>query len=121
MDEITDFEAVAELFKILATPVRLHILAVLDASPKCVHEIVHEVGISQPLASQHLLLMREANLVTGVKRGRETIYSISDDHVTHIVVDAVAHINEKSLEKGTLPCAKPKTRDLHPTVCSPMA
>jgi hypothetical protein len=35
--------------------------------------------------------MREADLVVGVRRGREVAYVLADQHVAHIVHDALHH------------------------------
>ena len=67
--------------------------------PKCVHELTEELGISQPLASQHLRVLRSAHLVVGSRRGKEIAYSISDDHITHIIGDAIVHSNEVRHQK----------------------
>jgi hypothetical protein len=32
--------------------------------------------------------------VTGVRRGKETVYSLADDHVAHIARDALTHGGE---------------------------
>ncbi|RAD74801.1 transcriptional regulator, partial [Burkholderia multivorans] len=51
-------------------------------------------GLSQPLVSQHLKFLRGLHLV-GVNRiGREAYYSLKDDHVAHIILDALAHTVE---------------------------
>lgn len=88
--------AAADLLKVLAHPVRLAIVALLEPGPMCVHEIVDALGVSQPLASQHLRILRTARLIFGERRGREIAYGISDDHVAHIVRDAITHSNEES-------------------------
>lgn len=84
-----------DLLKTLANSHRLAIVMVLADGPRCVHELVDELGAAQPLVSQHLRLLRAAGLVQGERRGREIAYSLSDDHVAHIVADAVAHAAEK--------------------------
>ena len=52
------------------------------------------MGISQSLVSQNLRVLRTMGLVTGVRRGKETVYSLADDHVSHIARDAVNHWTE---------------------------
>ena len=88
------FVAVSEVFRSLASPVRVAIIDRLGHGEACVHELVEELGISQPLASQHLRVLRSANLVTGVRRGREVAYALADEHVAHIVGDALRHAGE---------------------------
>ena len=91
MSELTH---AADLLKAVANPVRMAMLLRIADEPKCVHELLEELGISQPLASQHLRILRSAHLVTGTRRGKEIVYAIADEHVTHIVRDAILHGNE---------------------------
>ena len=87
-------EAASELLKTLAAPVRLAILSALDEGPRCVHDLVDALGVSQSLVSQHLRVLRGARLVSAERRGREMEYRLSDDHVAHIIRDAIRHTEE---------------------------
>lgn len=87
-------DAASELLKTLAAPVRLAILVELGQGPRCVHELVDILGVSQPLVSQHLRVLRSARLVSAERRGREVAYSLLDEHVGHIVSDAIRHTEE---------------------------
>ena len=51
-------------------------------------------GISQPLASHHLRILREAHVIDREQQGRTTIYRLKDDHISHIVVDVYEHTRE---------------------------
>lgn len=88
-------ESSVEMFKALANPLRLRILVELMASPQCVHDLIKATEASQPLVSQHLRVLRQARLVSGQKARREIEYSISDDHIAHIVRDALLHNSEE--------------------------
>lgn len=88
------FEAAADLLRALANPHRLAIVAELDGGARCVHELVDALGVSQPLVSQHLRILRASHLVRTERRGREVAYSLGDEHVFHIVHDAVMHATE---------------------------
>lgn len=87
-------EAAAELLKALANPLRVGVVRELAAGPRCVHELVDALGVAQPLVSQHLRVLRQARLVVGRRRGREMAYELADDHVAHIVLDAIHHAEE---------------------------
>jgi ArsR family transcriptional regulator, zinc-responsive transcriptional repressor len=88
-------EPAAGLFKALGSPLRLAVVTALDeAGPLCVHELVSRLDVPQPLVSQHLRILREADVVRGVRRGKEIAYEIADDHVAHVVRDAVRHTGE---------------------------
>jgi ArsR family transcriptional regulator, zinc-responsive transcriptional repressor len=87
-------DAAGELLKTLAAPVRLAIVVELARQPRCVHDLVDALGASQSLISQHLRVLRSAQLVAGSRRGREVEYRLVDEHVAHIVHDAIRHSEE---------------------------
>jgi DNA-binding transcriptional ArsR family regulator len=84
------------LFKALANPLRLGIVQLLEGHPRCVHELVHELAVPQPLVSQHLRVLRAAHLVATERRGKEVLYSLPDAHVASIANDAIRHVRERS-------------------------
>jgi DNA-binding transcriptional ArsR family regulator len=51
-------------------------------------------GLPQPLVSQHLRILKAAGVVAGERCGREVHYRLVDQHLAHIVLDAVAHAGE---------------------------
>src|SRR4051812_15510540 len=83
-----------DLLRALAAPVRIAIVLELRESPCCVHDLVDALSVPQPLVSQHLRVLKAAGVVHGQRRGREVVYALVDDHLAHIVVDAVAHAEE---------------------------
>ncbi|GAA0897122.1 metalloregulator ArsR/SmtB family transcription factor [Pseudonocardia zijingensis] len=86
--------AAGDLLRALAAPVRIAIVLQLLESDRCVHDLVDALEVAQPLISQHLRVLKSAGVVHGQRRGREVVYSLVDDHLAHIVVDAVAHVEE---------------------------
>ena len=90
------YEAAGELLKVLSAPARLAIVSELAEQPRFVHELVERLGMSQPLVSQHLRVLRGARLVGVERHGREAVYSLADQHVAHIVADAIHHSTEDS-------------------------
>jgi ArsR family transcriptional regulator, zinc-responsive transcriptional repressor len=89
-----DYEAAGALLRALSSPLRIAIITELGGGARCVHELVDALAVSQPLVSQHLRILRRAGLVSGARRGREIEYSLTDEHVAHIVADAVLHAGE---------------------------
>lgn len=81
----------AELFKVLGAEVRLAIVVELATAPRSVQELVDTLGVRQPLVSQHLRVLRSARLVTAERRHRQRLYRLVDEHVRHIVADALQH------------------------------
>lgn len=88
--------AAGELLRALAAPVRIAIVLQLRDADRCVHELVDALDVAQPLISQHLRVLKAADVVRGERRGREVVYRLVDDHLAHIVVDAVAHVQEET-------------------------
>ncbi len=88
--------ATGELLRALAAPVRIGIVLQLLQSELCVHQLVEALGVTQPLVSQHLRVLKTAGVVQGERRGREITYRLADDHLAHIVLDAVAHASERA-------------------------
>lgn len=89
-----------ELFKTLSSEVRLSVVLELGSGPRCVHELADALRargreVSQPLLSQHLRVLRDAGLVTTTRRGAEVTYQMADEHVGHIVGDAMRHSEEE--------------------------
>ncbi|GAA1891144.1 ArsR/SmtB family transcription factor [Williamsia serinedens] len=87
-------EGAGELLRALAAPVRIAIVLALLDREQCVHELVGALGVTQPLVSQHLRVLKSAGVVVGQRTGREILYRLVDDHLAHIVTDAVAHARE---------------------------
>lgn len=88
------YDRAADLLRALAAPARLALVDLLADGPRCVHELVDALGISQPLVSQHLQRLRAARLVATERRGREMVYRLADTHVAHVVRDALVHAQE---------------------------
>ena len=87
-------DAAGDLLRALAAPIRIAIVMQLRESQRCVHELVDALGVPQPLVSQHLRVLKDAGVVRGRRNGREIMYELVDDHVAHIVTDALIHASE---------------------------
>ena len=69
------------LFKALADPARLSIIATLARSEHevCVCDITDGLELNQSTVSHHLKLLKEAGLVTSERRGTWGYYSLTPD------------------------------------------
>jgi ArsR family transcriptional regulator, zinc-responsive transcriptional repressor len=92
--DIDAYAAVAALFDAMSTPLRAALVHRLCAGEQTVGDLVEWTGRSQPLVSQHLRILRTARLVSGERRGREVVYSLTDEHVAHVLLDAFQHTQE---------------------------
>lgn len=84
----------ARLFKVLGSESRLWLLRLIGEKPRTVGALVEVTGLSQPLVSQHLRTLKQAGLVTSTRSGKEIEYRLADDHVSHVIDDAIAHARE---------------------------
>ena len=67
-------DAMARIFKTLADPTRLRLLGAMTLDCKSVSQLVEESGLSQPLVSHHLRILREAGLAKAGRRGIYMLY-----------------------------------------------
>jgi DNA-binding transcriptional ArsR family regulator len=74
-------ELVAQRFRVLGEPMRIKLLDRLRVGGATVGELQQELGASQQNVSKHLGILRDAGMVSRVKRGNHTVYSISDPGV----------------------------------------
>ena len=68
-------------FSALADPTRREIFELLARRPRAVGELAEGLPVSRPAVSQHLRVLREAGLVTGVRDGSRRLYSVDPDAV----------------------------------------
>lgn len=74
-------EVIAERFKALAEPARLHILAALREGELTVTELVEATGLGQANVSKHLGLLLAAGFVRRRKEGLFSYYRLADQDV----------------------------------------
>lgn len=69
------------IYKALGDRTRLRLVKLLadlePGSALCVNALVAELGVSQPAVSQHLRVLRAADLVVGERRGYHVHYRLS--------------------------------------------
>ncbi|MEV6658857.1 ArsR/SmtB family transcription factor [Nocardia fluminea] len=80
---------VVEVFRMLADPTRVQVLWALAEEELSVNELASRVGKPGPSVSQHLAKLRMARLVRTRREGTTIYYSLDNDHVRSLVVDAV--------------------------------
>lgn len=74
--ELQSFKA--EFFKALANPLRIRILELLRDGDKYVHELQEHMGVDNAVVSQQLAVLRNKQIVVGVKEGTKVMYSVKD-------------------------------------------
>jgi DNA-binding transcriptional ArsR family regulator len=84
--------ALAAMFRPLGDPNRLGLLLACLDGEQPVGALAARLGLSQPLASHHLRVLRDAHLLRARKLGKLTLYSVADEHVSHMLRDMLAHV-----------------------------
>lgn len=70
------FASAAELFKLLAAPLRLKIISALCSSEKNVSQLLAEIETTQPNMSQHLAALYRAGVLTRRREATQIYYAI---------------------------------------------
>lgn len=65
-----------DAFNAVAEPRRREILDALAAGERSVGELVDQLGVTQPVVSKHLRVLREVGLVRARDEGRQRIYAL---------------------------------------------
>jgi DNA-binding transcriptional ArsR family regulator len=78
------FQAAAELFSVLSTPVRLKILSVLCHGELAVSQMLEQIDSSQPNLSQHLNVLYRSGILAKRKDGTQVIYRIQSERAMAI-------------------------------------
>ena len=72
-------------FRALADPVRVTIVRSLAGGTRCACELQRAAGVSAPLLSHHLKVLRQAGLVSGQRRGRWVDYTLERDALRRLL------------------------------------
>jgi DNA-binding transcriptional ArsR family regulator len=70
-------ERLSGLFEMIGQPTRLKIMLVLGDGEACVCHLEAVLGIRQATISQHLMVLRDADLVTTQRDGRNIFYRLA--------------------------------------------
>src|SRR5690554_3608146 len=68
----------ADFYKALAHPMRIRILEVLSEGDRNVNELQNILGSEGSAMSQQLSVLRNKNVVYGIKEGTTVVYSLRD-------------------------------------------
>jgi ArsR family transcriptional regulator len=75
-DKTLNYEAEAEILKVLGHPIRLKIVAGLCAQECNVKHIWECLGLPQATVSQHLALLKNKGIIEGKREGVEVYYTV---------------------------------------------
>jgi DNA-binding transcriptional ArsR family regulator len=82
---------VVEVFRMLADPTRVRLLWTLVDGELSVNDLADRIDKPAASVSQHLAKLRMARLVKTRRAGTTIFYSLDNEHVQRLVVDAVCN------------------------------
>jgi len=71
-------EKLSRVFKVLSVGTRVRMVQLLKSRALCVNALARELKISSAAVSQHLRILRDADIVTAEKRGYFVHYRVND-------------------------------------------
>ena len=86
----------AETFKIFGDNTRIRILWALFSSELSVSDISERLDMSQSAISHQLKTLKDARLIKSRRDGKNTFYSLDDEHVKRIIEQVLIHIGEQN-------------------------
>lgn len=92
----------AGFFRALSQPTRIEILLAIGSGEACVCHLEAVLGQRQAYISQHLMALREAELLAARRDGRFVYYSLADDRLLPLIQRAAELLNLNYLELGTM-------------------
>ena len=78
MPDVGEFQAAAEILKLLGDANRIRIFWILCHCEECVLDLSVLVGMSSPAVSHHLRLLKDCGLLTSRREGKEMYYTAAD-------------------------------------------
>ena len=100
------FELAAELFGVLATPMRLRILSALCNQEKSVSQLLGEIETTQPNLSQHLNVLYRTGVLAKRKEGTQVIYRVQSEQAVTLCRTVCTQIAIELDEPGAVPAAQ---------------
>ena len=83
-----------DVFKVFGDTTRLQIMWNLFDNEICVADIAEKTDMSQSAISHQLRILKQARLIKARRDGKNTFYSLNDEHVKRIIEQVMIHISE---------------------------
>lgn len=84
----------SDVFKVFGDATRIRILWALFDAEICVYDIAAKLNMTQSAISHQLRVLKQARLVKARRDGKNTFYSLDDEHVKRIIEQVMIHISE---------------------------
>lgn len=101
LEKTESFAIVSEVFKKLSDMTRIRIFWLLCHMEECVINISALLKISSPATSHHLRTLKEGNLITFRREGKEVYYRAADTEEAQLLHKMIERVMEISCPKNT--------------------
>jgi ArsR family transcriptional regulator len=75
---VTESEQQARIFKVLSVSTRVQMIDLLKRRSLCVNALARALGVTPAAVSQHLRILRAADIVTADRRGSFVHYNVNE-------------------------------------------
>lgn len=100
---MTEADKLARAFKVLSVDTRVKIVQLLKERALCVNALSHHLGVTPAAVSQHLRVLRDADVVTPGKRGYYVHYRLNEKTLSRwkeMTVQLLEEARTEDKEKG---------------------
>ncbi len=98
MLEETSYAKLSDFYSLFADRTRLAIIALLTEYDLCVNDIAEIMGMSQSRISHQLAVLRDHDIVTYYRKGKQVVYGLTDNHIKDLFKTGLEHVSEKDEE-----------------------
>lgn len=84
-----------DFYKAFADETRLKIICILDeVGEMCVCDIAYSLGMTKSAISHQLRYLKDMNLLSARKSGKEVYYTLADEHIKDLYEIGLRHVGE---------------------------
>lgn len=99
LNNIEDFQIIAEIFKQLGDTTRIRIFFLLCHCEECVINISAMLDMSSPAVSHHLRPLRNSGLIVSRREGKEVYYQAADTPQSRLLHQMIEQVMEIACPK----------------------
>lgn len=110
-----DFSTIAELFRLLGDSSRLRLFWILCHCEECVINLAAMMDMSSPALSHHLRQLKDSNLVTSRRVGKEVYYRAAPTapaEALHHIMEEINHVVCPACRTDAVLPATPQTQQI---------
>lgn len=92
------FEKLSSFYSLFSDQTRLTLIALLARQELCVNDIAAILSMSQSRVSHQLAILRSHDIVTYYRKGKQVLYTLTDNHIKDIFSTGLEHVSEQDEE-----------------------